>query len=228
MVDRSGGLDACHRWTSRLDDKGYGAVRFGGRSRRAHSVAFELEHGPIPEGKEVCHSCDNPPCCNGRHLFAWTHQENMDDMVAKGRQARGDVLAAPKRGSGNPQASLTETQVIEIRERSAHGCRIIDLAAEYGISQPRISDILTGKAWAHVGGPTRPPMSHAEAQRLGSKTKGNRTLQTKLPVVLREIRRLISSGVRPSMRICWDIDGYHAVRNHFKHSQIVSMASEAQ
>jgi hypothetical protein len=74
---------------NRLPPWGYGILTLGPRGDRkmlrAHRVAWELNNGPIPEGVEICHRCDNPPCCNPDHLFAGTKADNMRDMSRKGR-----------------------------------------------------------------------------------------------------------------------------------------------
>lgn len=52
----------------------------------AHRVAIELHHEKrIPNRLIVCHKCDNPPCCNPKHLFIGTHQLNKLDAFLKGR-----------------------------------------------------------------------------------------------------------------------------------------------
>lgn len=84
--------DDCWEFDGNRAAHGYGSVRKGDQygTRAAHRLAYEAVHGPIPDGLEICHTCDNPPCINPDHLWAGTHADNMADKVAKGR-ARGPV-----------------------------------------------------------------------------------------------------------------------------------------
>lgn len=66
-------------------------------------VVWLITEGELPE-LSVLHSCDNPICCNRKHLFLGTHDDNMKDMVAKGRASRNK--AARK---------LSDEAVLEIR-----------------------------------------------------------------------------------------------------------------
>lgn len=63
----------------------YGRVRVDGKKVLAHRRAYELARGPIPPGMKVCHSCDNPLCCNPAHLFLGTQKDNVQDSITKGR-----------------------------------------------------------------------------------------------------------------------------------------------
>ncbi len=63
----------------------YGQVCTGGTVVAAHRFNWEQVYGPIPDGKIVCHVCDNPPCCNVGHLVLCTYAENAADAVTAGR-----------------------------------------------------------------------------------------------------------------------------------------------
>ena len=85
--------ETCWIFTGSLDRYGYGKMKIGGRSGRtvgAHKISFEVHRGHIPDGAHVLHKCDNPSCVNPGHLYIGTHRENMADMKAKNRQARGE------------------------------------------------------------------------------------------------------------------------------------------
>lgn len=135
----AGSPDDCWNWKLAQRGHGYGVVRFGGVSFPAHRVAYELAHGPIPEGLFACHHCDNRACCNPRHLFVGTQQENLDDCIAKGRTASGERCNAAK---------LTWAQVDDVRNRWAiGGITQAQLALEVGISKQQISKIVQGASW---------------------------------------------------------------------------------
>lgn len=85
--------------------RGYGQMHYAGKTRLAHRVAWTLANGPIPEGLFVCHRCDNRACCNVEHMFLGTLQDNVDDMIAKGRQARGDRCTTAARNRAKKTCS---------------------------------------------------------------------------------------------------------------------------
>ena len=88
-VDKRG-ADECWPWLGTRDKDGYGNTYVRGRTTRSHRIAWEFANGPIPKDAHILHRCDNPPCCNAAHLFDGTAVANVEDMVAKRRQARGE------------------------------------------------------------------------------------------------------------------------------------------
>lgn len=129
----------CWIWT-RFSHKGYGRAHANGHNIRAHRLSYELHVGPIPEGACVCHRCDVPSCVNPDHLFIGNHEENMKDMVSKGR-GRGRI------GTKHHSAKLDDTKVRKIRMDS-RPCKVV--AIEYGVDWSTIRDIKSRRSWRHV------------------------------------------------------------------------------
>lgn len=66
----------CWVWTGATDDRGYGVIKVQGQAQWVHRVAYAAFRGELPDGKEVHHTCHNPPCCNPVHLEALSPRKN--------------------------------------------------------------------------------------------------------------------------------------------------------
>lgn len=86
--------DQCWLWKGSLN-KGYGQCHVEQQWWIAHRMAYFLGHGGHPREFKVLHECDNPPCCNPRHLFLGTDKTNAEDRVAKGRSSPTKVRVEP-------------------------------------------------------------------------------------------------------------------------------------
>lgn len=146
----------CWLWTGAADKHGYGSIKHGKGTRKAHHISYELAYGEIPPGMEVLHSCDNPSCVRPDHLKAGTHARNMAEMAERGRAASGD-RSGPKlhpgtlaRGIKNGVARLTEEQVHEIRRLHSIGRSQAQIAVVFGVSRATIGYIVLRKTWVHI------------------------------------------------------------------------------
>lgn len=113
------------------------------RHRLAYCLANEVTL-PAIKGKVVRHTCDNPRCINPEHLLLGTQLDNVHDMVARGRYARGAMI---------PQAKLTEADVRFIRDnyvRYSKEYSTVGLARKFSVNKATISRILNRELWAHV------------------------------------------------------------------------------
>ena len=131
----------CWIWTGVKSPKGYGQIGVGGKMQRAHRFAWEMTNGPIPDDLCVLHKCDNPSCVRASHLFLGTNKDNTDDMIQKGRSAKGHK---------NGHAKLCDQDILRIRELCASGMTQTSVAALYGVRQGAISRIINGERWSHV------------------------------------------------------------------------------
>jgi hypothetical protein len=170
----------CLVWSGGKDWDGYGAFLFQGKQWRTNRLAWLLSKGEYPGKLKVCHTCDNPPCCNPEHLWLGTIKQNSHDMVAKGRAprcgprnpARGERhgsrtrpervprgersgrVTHPERtarGERGGNAIKSTAEVLEIRRRYAAGEGQRSIAAAFGISRSHVSNLVRkGGAWAHL------------------------------------------------------------------------------
>jgi hypothetical protein len=128
--------NGCLIYTGGKVRDGYGWFNTpSGFPKQAHRFAYLLANGKLDENLLVCHTCDNPACCEPGHLFQGTHQDNSDDCVNKGR---GNVHI----GTRNPNAKLTDEQVLLIRKiKSETNCTYKSLSAQFGVTPEMVSYI---------------------------------------------------------------------------------------
>lgn len=146
----------CWIWTSAIVTGGYGVLHIGNKNIKAHRLAWEFERGEIPEGLFVLHRCDTPNCVRIDHLFLGTHDDNMQDMVQKGRSARSENHGQhihperTARGGNHGKAKLNEEKVRCIKQYIREGRTHADIADQYGVSVGTINNIAQGINWKHV------------------------------------------------------------------------------
>ena len=138
--------EGCWQWTGYCDECGYGRFNVNGIIVRTHKFSYELHNGKVPDGLCVLHNCDNPPCVNPVHLYAGTRQQNMSDMVDRGRS-----LVCEK----HHKVRLTWKQVKEIRQsyipRKHTEYNLVGLAKRYGVGCRTIQAIITNESWKTKG-----------------------------------------------------------------------------
>lgn len=147
-VDQSAGPDSCWPWLAYSDR--YGVFRLQRKLVKAHRVAYFLTFGSTD--LKVLHRCDNTLCCNPRHLFTGTQQDNIEDMRLKGRARNGRMAGTvftTRRGAGFG-GKVTAAQVLEIRRLATEGVRRAEIAARFGLHPVYVSAVVTGRKWKDI------------------------------------------------------------------------------
>lgn len=135
--------------------KGYAlhSKRINGKQPKMHRLAYAQANGldEATMGGVVMHACDNTRCINPEHLSLGTHQDNVDDRQAKGRQAKGATWGGLTKNDHHA-AKLTIEIAREIRAlyvpRSTTGVRA--LARRYNVTPAVVADVIHGRSWKEV------------------------------------------------------------------------------
>jgi hypothetical protein len=128
-----GSPDSCWEWLKSVKaGLGYGQFGFAGKTLASHRVAYKIAFGPFDESLDVCHKCDNPPCCNPSHLFLGTASDNMRDAVRKGRK----------------QWKLDWDKVREMRRLySEEGYSFVELSRSFGVTGVFVARVVRNEVW---------------------------------------------------------------------------------
>jgi hypothetical protein len=142
-----GASDECWEWQASRSCYGYGQFEINDHNYPASRVAWILTNGPVPDGLDILHSCNNPPCCNPAHLRPGTVSDNMQDSIRAGTHYRFTY----KRGSEHHNAKLTENDVRQIRILFAKGnVTKVQLGRDFGVTPENIAFIVNRKHWSHI------------------------------------------------------------------------------
>lgn len=139
--------DQCWEWSAGKFTQGYGVFhpdKF--HTVKSHRFAFHAHYSiPWTDMPEcVCHTCDNPSCCNPSHLFGGTRADNNLDKYAKGRNVD------PQQGLGenNSFSKLKIWEVLLIRERLESGETQRRIAEDMEVSYSTVCYIGSNKRWS--------------------------------------------------------------------------------
>lgn len=132
--------DDCWNFMGFRNPQGYGKFSYQQKNWLSHRLALYFTGVDITN-KIVCHTCDNPSCCNPKHLYAGTKQDNSNDAKNRNR-----LWSAP--GITNPWHKLTDEQVLDIRKLP-----FTQALLKYGhlISRGHVCQIkYNKKSWKHI------------------------------------------------------------------------------
>lgn len=149
--------DACWSWRGA---KGYAFFAFRYRTFRATRVAFWIANGRFAVGL-VRHACDRPPCVNPTHLVEGDDHDNIADRRLRQGLMRAPAIVTARaahgswRGTRNPNASLTEAQVLEIRRLWTEKKTARQIIRHLGLTvcPTTVHGVANRRGWRHVMDP---------------------------------------------------------------------------
>jgi hypothetical protein len=135
----------CWMWLGAVNPEHlYGQLMFHGRTMNAHRAFYIHCFGELTSGEHALHTCDRfypagdmtyRRCVNPSHVFVGSNLDNIADMVAKGRNSRGERHHC---------ATLSDERLAELLQRAAEGERQSRLAREFLLSPGHVSRLVHG------------------------------------------------------------------------------------
>lgn len=125
----------CWHWNGAKNPKGYGRMTYKQVGYYPHRLVYQLTHGELEHGKHICHTCDNPSCCNPEHLFQGTPKENERDKISKARNVAG---------TSSHFAKLDVVQIEKILQLKGTNSQK-NIGKLFGVSQQTV-----GRIWGNV------------------------------------------------------------------------------
>lgn len=116
--------NGCWEWFAAKDQCGYGTFWNGIHNLHAHRYSYILHVAPIPKGKYVCHTCDNPSCVNPKHLFIGNQYDNMRDARLKNRMPQYKLSDEDVRYIQNSTRSVRDlSKMFDVARSTLHRVR---------------------------------------------------------------------------------------------------------
>jgi hypothetical protein len=147
-----GSEDSCWYWDNPTHSFGYGWFKIDGKNQLAHRVAKIMWGGE--EDGHVLHGCNNPSCCNPKHLRWGTPKDNHLDSVKAGTHVsppKNNINPPIRYGEDNVSSKMTENKVVALRKGRASGMSYKRLSEKYGISLSTVAQIVNYRTWRSAG-----------------------------------------------------------------------------
>ena len=147
-VDKRG-EDECWNWLGYKNAQGYGRTWINDKGYYAHRVIYNLAYpntitlnAPYVAAEKgfILHTCDNPSCCNPKHLWLGNHEDNMKDKISKNRGANFS-------GDKGPRCKLTIFQAREARQLRKEGHTVLALCEKFKLSRASMKTLLRGDSY---------------------------------------------------------------------------------
>jgi len=195
-------ITRCWNWTASLTNDGYGQFGINGTSgRRAHRISYQYFYDVDPGRFDVCHECDNPKCVNPNHLWLGTMQDNVTDMINKGRAYN---------------AALTSNDVRQILIDIWNDVyRDVDqICLTYNITRASIYQILNGKSWKSITSQLQVPLFDIK-DKVVKRTRGSKLSEDNV----KRIKQYLTSGHYTQLQIGEKFDISESTIHDIKHKR---------